>query len=63
MSPYLHFGMISPVYIYNEAMKRKATESRSQFIEELVVRRELSFNYCHYNPNYDRFEGLPAWAI
>lgn len=54
--------MISPVYIYNETMKHKASESRSQFLEELIVRRELSFNFCHYNPNYDSFDGLPDWA-
>jgi deoxyribodipyrimidine photo-lyase len=26
------------------------------------VRRELSDNYCLYNPQYDSFEGVPAWA-
>ncbi|MBP7310155.1 MAG: deoxyribodipyrimidine photo-lyase [Candidatus Cloacimonetes bacterium] len=32
------------------------------FAEELVIRRELSFNYCWYNEAYDSFAGLPAWA-
>lgn len=32
------------------------------FAEELLVRRELSFNFCHYNSNYDCFAALPAWA-
>jgi deoxyribodipyrimidine photo-lyase len=32
------------------------------FLEELIVRRELAVNFVFYNPNYDRFEGLPSWA-
>ena len=35
---------------------------RSAFLEELIVRRELSDNYCNYNTLYSSFEGLPAWA-
>jgi len=33
------------------------------FLDQLVVWRELGFNTCAKRPNdYDRFEGLPAWA-
>lgn len=32
------------------------------FAEELIVRRELSLNFCTYNEHYDSFQGLPAWA-
>ena len=28
----------------------------------MIIRRELSDNFCFYNPNYDHFEGFPAWA-
>lgn len=61
LSPYLHFGQISPLDV---ALKAAATESpgRTAFLEELVVRRELSMNFVVYNAGYDRFEGLPAWA-
>jgi deoxyribodipyrimidine photo-lyase len=62
LSPYLHFGMISPLYIYLETMKYKQSESRDSFLEELIVRRELSMNFCNFNPNYDKYEGLPDWA-
>ncbi len=31
-------------------------------MEELIIRRELSDNYCYYNPQYDSFEGFPQWA-
>lgn len=33
------------------------------FLEELVVRRELSDNYCHYCPdNYDKLDAAYDWA-
>lgn len=32
------------------------------FLEELVVRRELSDNFCFYNPHYDSPEGFADWA-
>lgn len=34
----------------------------ADLIEELLVRRELAFNYVWYEPHYDRFEALPDWA-
>lgn len=32
------------------------------FLEELIVRRELSDNFCFYNPQYDNFQGFLAWT-
>lgn len=61
MSPYLHFGQISPVYIALRAMKTKSRGGEA-FLEELIIRRELSMNYVFYNKKYDSFEALPAWA-
>jgi len=62
MSPYLHFGQISPVFV---AQKILETESpgRDLFLEELIVRRELSFNFVYYNKNYDSTDSLPGWAM
>ena len=61
MSPYLHFGQISPLYI---ALKVLETDSpgKDAYLEELIVRRELSMNFIFYNQNYDSFDGLPEWA-
>ena len=61
MSPYLHFGHISPLYL---ALKVSATDSpgKDAYLEELIVRRELSINFVFYNQNYDSFGGLPEWA-
>lgn len=37
-------------------------ESVDSFLEEMIVRRELSDNFCHYTPNYDSLEAASAWA-
>ena len=36
--------------------------SVAAFIEETLVRAELCENFCFYNPNYDSYDGFPAWA-
>ncbi|MDF2379224.1 MAG: deoxyribodipyrimidine photo-lyase [Candidatus Gracilibacteria bacterium] len=56
LSPYLHFGMISAQRIALMA------EGMDDFLEELIVRRELADNYCFYQPFYDSFKGFPEWA-
>ena len=61
MSPYLHFGQISPLYIYLR-LTDVPEEVRSVFLEELVVRRELSMNFVYYNDHYDGFDCIPSWA-
>ncbi|GAB4252888.1 MAG: deoxyribodipyrimidine photo-lyase [Acidobacteriota bacterium] len=64
LSPYLHFGQISPLYLAWEARRRTAAAPADVrvFLEELIVRRELSVNYVTYTPDYDRFDALPRWA-
>ncbi|VDN01580.1 unnamed protein product [Thelazia callipaeda] len=64
LSPYLHFGMISPIAIIAEVMKSSAPKSaKDAFLEELVVRRELSHNFVYYyRDTYDTFDCLPDWA-
>ena len=32
------------------------------FLEEAVVRRELSDNFTFYEPNYDKLEACSDWA-
>ncbi|HPB81458.1 MAG TPA: deoxyribodipyrimidine photo-lyase [Spirochaetota bacterium] len=61
MSPYLHFGQISPLYVALK-IREHSGGSVDAYIEELVVRRELSMNLVRYNENYDRFTSLPEWA-
>jgi deoxyribodipyrimidine photo-lyase len=61
LSPYLHFGQISPLYVALKIMKKKLG-GKEAFLEELIIRRELSINYLNYNSNHDNFEGLPEWC-
>ncbi len=63
MSPYLHFGQISPLYLALKVIESGAEkDARDAFLEQLVVRRELAMNYAEFNPDYDRYEAIPDWA-
>jgi deoxyribodipyrimidine photo-lyase len=63
LSPYLHFGQISAARVALEVeMSGAPTRSKEAFLEELIVRRELSDNFCFYNRNYDNVRGFPEWA-
>ncbi len=62
ISPYLHFGQISAQRIALALNNFENDESVASFLEELIIRRELSDNFCYYNSNYDNFEGLHKWA-
>ncbi len=64
MSPYLHFGQISPLEIALRVQEADGVgaENRDAYLEELIVRRELSMNFCTYNSSYDSLECLPDWA-
>ena len=63
LSPYLHFGQLSAQRVALEASKASLPgQATISFLEELIVRRELSDNFCFYNPRYDGFDGFPQWA-
>lgn len=63
LSPYLHFGQISPVETVRAVRAADVPgEHIDAFVEELVVRRELAFNYVRHCEGFDRFGGLPNWA-
>ncbi len=63
LSPYLHFGQISAQRIALEVKKSHASQqSKDSFLEELIIRRELSDNFCFYTSTYDSFEAFPDWA-
>lgn len=65
LSPYLHFGHLAPARVALELQAHSLNAGQSQidaFFEEVVVRRELSDNFCFYTPSYDSLAGAPAWA-
>jgi deoxyribodipyrimidine photo-lyase len=61
LSPYLHFGQISPLEIAL-AVRKHGGPGATAFLEELIVRRELSVNFVRYNLRYDEYASLPAWS-
>ena len=63
LSAYLHFGQISSRTILESINSENLSFSLiDHFIDELVVRKELSDNFCYYTPEYDSIGGFPDWA-
>lgn len=63
LSPYYHFGQLSSQRVAFEVEKAKANqESKDAYLEELIVRKELSDNYCFYCEDYDNPKGFSNWA-
>lgn len=62
LSAYLHYGHISPLHISLAILDAKKPGS-APFLEQLIVRRELSCNFLYYNLGYDSYaDAIPDWA-
>jgi deoxyribodipyrimidine photo-lyase len=64
LSPYLHFGHISSLEVAL-AVQNYAHEHKllpDEFLEELIVRRELAFNFARFTENPESLDVLPEWA-
>jgi deoxyribodipyrimidine photo-lyase len=64
LSPYLHFGQISSLEIAL-AVQNYAQENgliADEFLEELIVRRELAFNFARFTPDLESLDALPDWC-
>ena len=63
LSPYLHFGQISPIAVALAVQKAKAPRAaKDAFLDQLMTWRELSINLVRFNPDYDSFECAEPWA-
>lgn len=63
LSPYLRWGNISSQRIALTVKQTEAPdEDKDSFLEELIVRRELSDNYVYHTTDYDQVSGSHAWA-
>lgn len=66
LSPYLHFGQISAQRVALEVEKlftnKRKSSSALSFLEELIVRRELSDNFCFYSDDYKSCTNFPNWS-
>ena len=67
LSPYLHYGHIGPLTIalaINAAVKKnpKLAPARDSYFNEVITWRELSVNFCRYQPDYDNPGCVDRWA-
>jgi deoxyribodipyrimidine photo-lyase len=63
LSPYLHFGHISPITVALAIQKAAVSQpTKDAFLNQIITWRELSVNLVHFNPNYDNFECAEPWA-
>ena len=67
LSPYLHFGNISPLTIALAVQKAEAQNKISpatseRFLEQLIGWRELAVLFVRHEPDYDNWECAAPWA-
>ena len=61
MSPYLHYGMVSPFRIAREAAAFDHAGAE-KFLDELLIWRELAYSFCFYRDDYNKWSAIPEWA-
>ncbi len=61
LSPYLHYGMVSPLRIAREAAA-EGSKGAGKFLDELLIWRELAHNFCFHTPDPETLDSLPDWA-
>ena len=61
LSPYIHFGHVS-ARAAALAVRDEGGEGAEAFLEELIVRRSLAFNYVMTNSRHAHYDGIPEWA-
>ncbi len=64
LSPYLHFGQISSLEVALNVREYAAKHKliADEYLEELIVRRELAFNYARFVDNPGDLKNLPDWC-
>jgi hypothetical protein len=61
LSPYLHYGMVSPLRIAREA-QATGGEGAAKFLDELLVWREMAHVWCFHAAEIETLDALPDWA-
>ncbi len=62
LSPYLHFGNISPQEVLLAVREAAPEPDYVRFQDQLLTWRELSFNFAYHNRRHRGLGALPAWA-
>ena len=65
LSPWFHYGQLGSqrAALYVKKHGTSYSQSVASYIEESVVRSELSDNFCYYQKNYDNINGGYEWAV
>ncbi len=61
LSPYLHHGQVSPFRVAREAWQTGG-DSANKFLDELLIWRELAYNFCYFTADPEALDALPEWA-
>jgi deoxyribodipyrimidine photo-lyase len=62
LSRWLHFGMISSAEVVRAARAHAPKPALESFLNEIVVWRELSLNFCLRRSDYMKLRATPEWA-
>jgi deoxyribodipyrimidine photo-lyase len=63
LSPYLHFGHISPITVALAAQDADVPQAdKEAFLNQITIWRELAVNLVRFNLDYDNFECGEPWA-
>jgi deoxyribodipyrimidine photo-lyase len=63
LSPYLHFGQISSQSVALKVRRSDAPEpAKEKYLDQLIIKKELSDNFCLRTPEYDTVGAFPEWA-
>ena len=64
LSKYLNLGFISSQRVAIEVIQSEVSDiNKEAFLEELIVRKELSDNFCLYCKHFKSLDGVSSWAI
>jgi photolyase PhrII len=62
LSPYLHFGNVSPLEVILRARDAGPVDQFAKFQDEILTWRELAFNFTHFDPRHRTVQAIPPWA-
>jgi hypothetical protein len=62
LSPWLHYGHLSPLRVAREVAALPASAGRDKFLDELLVWREAAWHFASHTPDLETLDALPPWA-
>jgi deoxyribodipyrimidine photo-lyase len=62
LSPWLHFGNLSIHEVLLAAREAGPENQYARFLDEALTWREVSHNFCYFNPRHRTVAGIPNWA-